>query len=141
MTPVEKLLHMAESLIGTDVTPLDRIPDAVACAESVSAVYRKTFNRPIGDTDIVSTNMLHATFQDKTRFLQIFTPEAGCIIISPTFSCRRFKNGHVGIVSSDMQVMNNNSKTGKWLKNYTIERWQSYFCTKGRCVVQYYRVL
>lgn len=138
-TRSERLHKEAVSALGTDVSPRDIAPDTLGCAESVSNLIQ----RIIGDFPIITgTWSLMNKFIHDDRFSAVFgTPEPGDIIICATGTGNGvIKNGHVGIMNSGTTIMSNDSESGLWKENFTLEHWNSYFRDKGGFKVHIYRL-
>jgi hypothetical protein len=122
------IAELAKSKIGVDASPKDNAPDELACAESVSTILREidpTF--PL----LLSTERMYIYLVSSKKWQKILTPEAGCIVISPTgyqMSSRPdMPNGHVGLYITDNLICSNDSATGKWKQNYTRESWRERY--------------
>ena len=115
----EAIYNSAKTHIGWDLST--QAPDELGCAESVSKVVQ-----------IVSPNF--PTFASTSEmyswltgyWTQVSSPARGDIIISPTGLGHG--HGHVGIVG-DNCIYSNNSYTGRWSKDYTLEKWRKYYST------------
>jgi len=121
----KSLLEYIEDHIGTDVSPNDLAPDELGCAETVTTVL-KQFDKqtPI----ILGTASLYEYLQHPSNgWVRSETPEIGCIIISPTGYGKKGTHGHVGFVVENDVIASNDSRTGKFIKNFTVNTWLSYF--------------
>jgi hypothetical protein len=130
-----KLYDTARRHIGIDVTPLDKINDDVACAETVTTLLRIV----LPDTPIIpGTASLHAYFNKNwNRYELVSSPKTGDIVLSPTIG----KNvGHVGIVGLNNTIMSNDSRTGLFVENYTVSSWIERFVTRKGLKVYWYRL-
>ena len=65
----------------------------------------------------------------------------GNIVISPTGMGDGSIRGHVGIMGKNDVIMSNDSRTGKWMANYTIETWRERYSRKGKMPVYFYKVI
>lgn len=128
----EKLYDTAYSFLGRDASPRDLADDEFGCAESVNAVYKAAFGKEIGGD--LSTLRMYQALLNSPDFVQIDSPLFGDVIISPT-TYARVPVGHVGIVGK-WQVMSNDSRSGKWEANYTLQSWRLRygFVKYFRCV-------
>lgn len=130
------LLLWSEQKVGFDASPLDRAPDELGCAESVSTGLREVY----GDFPIVTGTY---TIWEKLREHPLFTVqsrwEPGDIILSPTGSSKSSIPGHVGVIGHGGVVYSNNSNTGKWDTHFTVDSWIEYYQAKGGLPVFYYR--
>lgn len=124
--------------LGKDASPNDIVPDEYGCAESVNAIHHKVFGFDIGGD--VSTNKMYKVLKTSPLFLKVDQPLEGDIIISPTgYGNGRLPNGHVGIVSKDRIVMSNDSATGTFIENYTLDTWAARYVDQGGYPVCYFR--
>lgn len=135
----EKLHQTAITCLGTDASPNDKAPDEYGCAETVNDIIYMAFEDYAGGD--VSTYRMYLGIKNNPKFLRVEKPIQGDIILSPTGYGNKSKvsNGHVGIVGYDGDVMSNDSKTGKFKINYTIESWTKRYKNKGEYPIYYYR--
>lgn len=136
-TPRIKLYNAARAVLDTDVTPKDRVPDEVACAEVVSTILNKVTIVP----HMTGTYTMYTYLRSNPRFEKVTTPLPGDIIISPTgMGNRNLKHGHVGIVGVGGAIMSNSSHNGKFEKNYTLQSWYKRFGLLGGMPLYYFRL-
>lgn len=143
-TPVlsnrEKLYETAKSLLSKEVSPNDVAPDELACVESLNEVYKKAFGTIIWTgTAYTSTSALFNLISTDSRFDRITAPLFGDIILTPTGTGNGTRRGHCGVVGKQW-IMSNDSRTGTWEANYTIESWLKFFAVGGGMPVYYFRV-
>lgn len=121
MTNKDKFIQVCLDALDKDITPQDLIKDEVACAESISTLLKKVFpDFPI----VASTKDLDLKlFMDK-RFERVLEGKKGDIIISPRTNTTF---GHVGVWITEDRVASNDSKTGKFMGNYSWESWVKTF--------------
>lgn len=130
-----RLYDVAAAALGHDVTPHDNVPDEVACAESVTELLSRVVKFPI----IPGTYTLNERLRKDTRFVRLMkNPGPGAIIISPTGSGNGKIRGHVGIVGESGLIYSNDSRTGWWVLNYTIESWEKRWDEYGEMPIYYY---
>lgn len=131
-TPQQKLYRIACSYLGQDVSPLDdKVSDEYACAETVSKIVQKAFGDFSSDA-ILSTTLLFYKLKNHQSFKQVLEFEAGNIIISPTgYGNGHLANGHTGICGMNGKIMSNNSATGIFKENYTIDSWIKRYRVMG----------
>ena len=137
-TNQQKLLRLAKENLGRDVTPQDKIPDEVACAETVSALIKKidaTF--PI----IPGTWTLDDFLKRSNKFHPTLDLEPGNILISPTGTGNGTIRGHVGIILEDSLVASNNSYTGKLDDQFSIDLWVKRYRRRGGFPLFVYKML
>lgn len=141
-TNAEKLYHTSFLSIGQDMSPLDKAPDSLGCAESLNGVFKATFGEVIGEgAALVSTHALYLKMKKDPRFEGVMVPRPGDIVISPTgFSEKGSPTGHCGIWGKH-NVMSNDSNSGLWTANYTHEGWYTVFKKKLGFPVFFFRVL
>lgn len=134
----QKIFETAKSLLGTDASPYDLARDELGCAETVSEILIKAgFKMPI----LVSTAKLNGWLSTHKEWLEVNTPIAGDVVISPTGQggLNGVLNGHTGIVGTLGVIMSNSSATGRFEPNYSISSWNSRYAVKGGYPVKYYR--
>lgn len=128
----------AISSLGKDASPNDIAPDEYGCAETVNDIHRKVFGSPIGGD--VSTYRMYQALMKHPRFLGVDTPLEGDVIISPTgYGNGGLTNGHVGIVGKGGIVMSNDSGTGLFSENFTLNSWRKRYVGKGGYPVKFFR--
>ena len=110
----------------------------LACAWAVNLITSKALGRPIGG-GLATANMIKVLQARHSKVAGNSAPP-GSVIISPTeYRGGRANVGHVGIVGADGDVFSNSSSRGRWEKNFTIDRWTSYYGGKG-LTVQFFRL-
>lgn len=135
------LYEVARACIGRDITPEDIVPDEVACAATVNAVYKMAFGSEIGGG--ASTTFLYRALVEHKDFIEVIQPLEGDIIISPTgysaFPNTPIKNGHVGIVGVNGIIMSNSSSNGLFSENFNMISWKKRYQTNGGYPIHYFR--
>lgn len=132
------LLSVCTAHLGTDASPNDVAPDELGCAETVTALLQKIYpETPI----ITGTYTLYEYLNNSPKYQKINEPEPEAIIISPTGMGNLGTNGHVGIFMEDGLIASNDSRTGKFLQNYTFETWKSYYGKRGYPTFLFKRVV
>lgn len=132
--PKKTLLQAALDHIGLDASPNDLVDDVVGCAESVTTILRTVTTFPL----ITGTWTLRDELERDTRFTKTGIPMPGDIVISPTGTGNGSIRGHAGIVGRNGSIMSNDSYTGKWMANYTIDTWRARYVTKGGMPTYFY---
>lgn len=130
------LLKLCEESIGIDVTPDDLIPDSVSCAITVSTLLNKldpTFPKVAG------TWTLWDILEHRTDYERVTVPSPETIVISPTGTGNGSIPGHTGILLDDNVIASNDSASGKFLKNYTLDTWRQRYVDKGGFKVYMYK--
>lgn len=108
------------------------------CVEALNNIAKLAIGKPIGGG--ASTYLLYHTL--KKNHKQVFTPEIGDIIISPSgYGSGKIPNGHTGIVSDNGKIMSNNSETLKWDEYYTVETWNARYKKLGGFPVYFYKII
>jgi putative peptidoglycan binding protein len=136
-TKKEILGETAISLLGIDVSPLDRSIDDLACVESVDCVLeaalgKKYFNSlsTIDAGKIMKSSPL--------MFKPTNTPSKGTIIVSTT---KGPKHGHIGIYKDSYKIMSNSSSTGIWSQNYNTDTWKNRYINLLGLTVEMYDII
>jgi hypothetical protein len=138
----EKLFECAESFLGRDASPTDIAPDELGCAETMNEIHKKAFGDYITAKNHLSTYWMYRDLKERKDFIRTNSPLPGDVVISPTgYGTRtdRVSNGHVGVVGKGESIMSNDSKTGKFVYNYTIDSWTDRYTRLGGYPVYFYR--
>lgn len=134
-----KLIRIADALtkLNIDVTPDDKIPDEVACVESLCEVLNKVISFPkLSYTpDLVRELKKHPRVQGTLDFNE------ASIIVCATGSGNGTMRGHCGVVGTNKEIISNNSKTGIWEYNYTIDSWVARFRNKGGMAILLFKLV
>jgi hypothetical protein len=141
----EKIYEAMLRYVGTDASPADKAPDELGCAESISMVIRSV----IPDFPIVLHTKVLKEVLDKRPEFEKYHPEvgktpfpAGTIILCATEPGHPFP-GHVGGFGLNNTIFSNDSRKeflGKFLMNYTLQKWIDRWVTKGGYVLHFYRL-
>lgn len=135
----EKVYKIARESVGVDVSPSDTAPDDLACVESVCQILAKA---GIETPKTLSTLTFYNWLKKSPKFKQTTEEKRGNIIISPTGKGNgSVKHGHVGIFGDNGWVLSNDSPTGLWLENYSLQSWVARFRTKGGYPIYYFEAL
>jgi hypothetical protein len=92
---------------------------------------------------ITGTWVLNDTLSKDARFKQVVLFDAlpGDIIVSPTgYGNGTMPNGHTGVISDNNRIYSNDSATGKWLQNYTVQSWTARYKLSGGYPCNVYRI-
>lgn len=134
MSNKEKFYQICVEALDTDPTPLDKINDEVACAETLSFLIQKIHpDFPI----LPSTRDLDTKLFIDKRFKRTLTPKRGDIIMMPR---TKTTSGHCGIFLTEEKIASNTSKDGIWRGNYDVESWK-VMETKRGLKTYYYELL
>ena len=141
MSNSERLYFAARAKRDEDPTPRDNVLDEVACAEVVSAIYFGEFGEAISEENGNSTYWLFQAFGNTKKWVEVEEPERGDIIISPTgYSSKGAEHGHTGYVMESGKIASNDSATGLFLENYTVDSWKRKFGEVMGFPVKFYRI-
>lgn len=130
------LLQLCEESIGIDVTPDDLIPDKVACAITLTTLLNKldpSFPKVAG------TWTLWDILEHRTDYERVTVPSPETIIISPTGTGNGSMSGHTGVILANNVIASNDSATGKFIKNYTLDTWAERYVNKGGFKIHLYK--
>lgn len=127
-TNADKFVQAAKDCLGQNLSEGTGVPYYVACAVSVNKVHQRAFGFPVGGG--ASTAELYQALAASSYFKPSDVPVAGCVVISPTGhgSKSQYPHGHVGIVGK-YGICSNDSSTGLFSENYTIDSWNRQFST------------
>lgn len=126
-----KILALIKSSLGQHLTLDPTVPEDVGCAEAVSKILQEAGVQGIPQKGFAGTNDLWQWLKTNRQFVEATQPYPGSIIISPTgTSVKGTPHGHVGIIGL-YGVCSNDSGTGLWKENYTVDSWESYFGNLG----------
>jgi hypothetical protein len=122
LTMKADLIDVCIANLGKDASPADLAPDGYACVESVTTLLKKIYS----DVPILTyTPTFHEYIRNpRNGFVEIQQPEIECIVLSVTGTGKAGKIGHTGIMGLHGLIMSNNSSTGKWEQNYTMDAWK-----------------
>lgn len=129
-TSLERIYETAKAALNTQLTLDPSIPAELGCAEAVSTILKRC-EYDIPANGIPGTATLYAWLKNNPLFRELVdyqeAPKPGTIIISPAgTSSVGFPHGHVGIVAR-FGVLANDSNTGLFRENYTLQTWQQFF--------------
>lgn len=142
----KSLSDLARLELGNDFTDDDVCPDDVSCAYAVSSLVQDYLNaRGVRFPLVFGTDLLDETLNNSPYFRKIvgIIPEgvplpANTVIVSPRTAA---VHGHTGITDNDGQIMNNNSESGLWVKNYDRTSWRDKFVIERGLVTRLYQVI
>lgn len=123
----ENLIYdTALSFLGKDASPLDTVPDRVACVDSLTRILKKALlesNFPILD----ATEELAMYLLKSPSWMQVTTPKKGDVVVAvSTYRGGERVYGHCWVVGQNLApdgtlwLMSNNSDGGKWEVNGTL---------------------
>ncbi len=129
----KKLHEVALASLGVDIAD-SGYGDSVDCAVAVNNVVYRAFGDYAGGD--ISTYRMWKSIKNNRKFLQVYKPLPGDIILSPTEG----KNvGHVGIIGYGKRIYSNNSKTGLFDSHWTRPNWYKNYSAEKRLQVLFYR--
>lgn len=121
LTMRKSLIDLCKENLGKDVTPDDLVPDSVACAITATTILRKLDSTiPL----MAGTWSMWDFLEHRKDYARVNVPTPETIIICPTTPGHPFP-GHVGFFMDDMTIASNDSATGKFVKNYSLETWRN----------------
>ncbi|MER8848563.1 CHAP domain-containing protein [Mesorhizobium australicum] len=111
----------------------------LACAWAVNQIVKVALGTPVGG-GLATSNMVKVLAARHFRLSSApdSRPTPGSIVISPTVYYPKANIGHVGIVGENGDIYSNSSNHGRWEKNFTVDRWRSYFVEHKGLAMQYY---
>jgi hypothetical protein len=131
------LLDVCKENLGKDATPADSIPDAVACASTVTTILQQVYPKT---PHIAGTATLYEWLKKpENEWVAVSNAEPECIIISPTSYGNGKISGHTGFVMENGLIASNDSRTGKFLQNYTESVWRDRYQTLGGFPVYFFK--
>lgn len=129
------LYEMAIMCLGKDMAPVE---DEYGCMEAVNEICYKTFGDYAGGG--TSTYRGWNALTVNKKFEAVKQPRPGDIVIYPTGTGNgKIPNGHAGIVGEDGKVMSNDSRSGLWEENYTLEKMAERYGRLGGFPVYFFR--
>lgn len=137
VTPTgSKLYAVAKANLNTDVTPKDDVPDNVACAQTLTTLISKVIDFPI----IPGTSSLFTYLKKHASFTEVYSPQPGDVILSPTGYGNGKITGHCGVIGENGRILSNDSPTGLLKDNWTLVNWKNHYGVKGGLPVVYFRI-
>lgn len=131
-TPNQKIINYARTLIGKDASPLDKAPDGLGCAETVSTILNTLFP---GFPIVTGTyTLIFDVLAKRKDFKRIDISELmeGDILGFATGTGNGLvEYGHIGIVEKGGIWLSNNSKDGKFDGHITIAYAKKNWIEKG----------
>lgn len=138
------IYNQAKICLGESLVPIGDDPD-LGCAISVSVLWGKIFPNSTQILNTTSTASLLAAFIEHTElFMEVTEIEAlpGDFIIAATGTSSivntPITHGHCGVVAK-YGVCSNNSLTGLWDENYTLQTWKQRYEVQGGYQTRYFR--
>lgn len=136
-TPAQRLYSLSRSLLGQHLSLNEAVPWMVGCMEAVSKLLVQFGTPGIPKAGIEGTAAGLAFLIQSPHFKEITAPQLGAILIAATGTGNGKIRGHVGCIG-EYQIMSNNSETGKWDTQWTIDRWLAYYDTYGGIKTRYF---
>lgn len=126
MDNADLFVQAAKNSLGKNLSVGTGVPYYVACAISVNKVHTEAFGFPIGGG--ASTTELYKALLSSPYFKETNTPAPGCVVISPTGHGTNpsYPHGHTGILGK-YGICSNDSSTGLFSENYTVDSWNHQF--------------
>lgn len=134
------LIHrVALNSLGMDASPNDTAPDELGCAESVTEILKAAGAMPYVE---ISTYRLYNYFKADKNWTLVEDPQPGDVILSPTGYSTKVPApfpGHVGIIGKNGTIMSNDSATGRFMSNYSLDTWRGRWVKRGGYKMLFYR--
>lgn len=136
-----KVYLAAKAALDTSLVPPGDDPE-LGCAITVNKIFERALGSQIGgDT---STNLLYQALVHNSgslKFLEVSSPLAGDVIISPTGygTNPAMSHGHVGIVAL-YGILSNHSADGFLEERYQLSDWYERYQKEGGYPVKFFRV-
>ena len=114
----------------------------VGCAEEINSIANIALGKPIGGG--TSTWLMGQALKDQARFKEITENKllGGEVIIAVSGTGNgKLKNGHVTIYLTNNELGGNDSKDGKFKKQYTLKSFYNHYGIDGGFPIKYYRIL
>jgi hypothetical protein len=108
------------------------------CAEAVNEVVYKAFGDYAGGD--LSTRKMYLSIINNKKFMQVKVPLRGDIILSPTsYGNGRLANGHTGIMAMNEHILSNDSQSGLFVDNFTLDSWKDRYVKIGGFPILFFR--
>lgn len=121
------LLAVAEARLGKEASPKDKVPDEVACVESLGNIIREVMPFPT----IYGTHEALQYFKKSNQWKASLDMKPGYVIINATGTGNGSMRGHCGIILGGGKIASNNSLNGLWRTDYTLDSWKARYRIKG----------
>lgn len=133
------LYEIAISALGTDASPADLAPDELGCAETVSNLIKRVLPHfPI----VTGTWALLDVLAHSSNMVAVAgEPIPGDIMLFATGTGLGIFPGHVGIVAKGRTVMSNDSRTGQFMQNYTVDSFRRRYAQTGGFPEHIFRII
>lgn len=131
----EKILQAAKDALGTDASPMNLAPQELSCAEAVSNIVKKVYPSFMLT---VSTIELDRFLTSSPYFKSTKIPKPGSVIVSPR---QGNTPGHTGLFLTADRIASNDSRTGKFQENYTLQTWIEEMRKKRGLRIYFYEPL
>lgn len=132
----QTLLDICKANLGKDVSPKDLAPDSLGCAESVTTLLRQIY--PATPIITGTATLFEYLSNPKNGWKETATPVPEAIVLSYTGSGNGTVRGHTGIVDENLNIMSNDSRTGKWITNYSLDTWRKRYVIGGGMKMRFF---
>lgn len=130
-----RLFEVTMNNIGKDLSPTQ---NELGCAETVNTLCSIAFGIPAGGG--LSTTGMYQALLSHEKFIRVYSPLPGDIVISPTgYGNGNMSHGHVGVVVAGERIASNNSYNSLLEINYTINSWKERYGKVGGFPVVFFR--
>lgn len=122
-------LQVCEDYLGSDASPRDLAADSVGCAETMTTLMQKVWP----EVPVITGTYTMKDYLDKPSngFVRTTVPVPGTIILCATGTGNGSFPGHTGVYMSDSTIASNDSRTGRFIKNYDLDTWTRRYVNKG----------
>lgn len=131
-----KIYQYCLTLLGKDASPRDLAPDMEGCAETVTTI----FNFLYPDVPVITGTYSEYMFLEGSQyFVEVSVPLPGDIGVAPTGLGNGVIPGHTGVKGEKDVIMSNNSYTGNFEANYTMQTWEARYGKIGGFKTHWFR--
>lgn len=122
-----QLADYARSCLEQHLTLDESVPWGVGCAEAISKVLQDFGITGIPMKGFPGTVGIGAFLRGSSEFRATTIMLPGVVILEETGTGNGKIRGHIGIVLDATTIASNNSETGKFSTQWTIQRWDDYY--------------
>ena len=122
-------VQVCEDYLGSDASPRDLAPDELGCSETMTTLMQKVWP----EVPVITGTYTMKDYLDKPSngFVRTTVPVPGTIILCATGTGNGSFPGHTGTFMNDMTIASNDSRTGRFIKNYDLDTWTRRYVNKG----------
>lgn len=133
----QKIYNEAKASLGRKIAPTSLAE--LGCAITIYRILENC-GLPLYVKDPTSTASLYEALETSPDWTPAMTPQAGDVIVSPTGKQgpnSPLQHGHTGIVLN-YGIGSNDSYTGTFRENFTLEGWKQHFHDYGEFPIYYF---